>query len=51
MRCEIKNFKGLKGRDAKNIYVVLEYCEYGNLYQKLRKEKCFSEETARHIIA
>ena len=37
--------------DTKNIYVVLEYCEYGNLYQKLRKEKCFSEETARHIIA
>ena len=37
--------------DAKNIYVVLEYCEFGNLYQKLRKEKCFKEEQARHIIA
>ena len=37
--------------DAKNIYVVLEYCEHGNLYQKLRREKCFSEECARHIIA
>ena len=36
--------------DAKNIYVVLDYCEHGNLYQKLRRERCFSEEQAKHII-
>ena len=37
--------------DQSNIYVVLEYCKYGNLYQKLRRDKYFSEEKARLIIA
>lgn len=36
--------------DEKNIYVVLEYAQYGNLYQKLRKEKFFSEDKAKDII-
>ena len=37
--------------DQSNIYVVLEYCKYGNLYQKLRRDKFFSEDKARLIIA
>ena len=37
--------------DKESIYVVLEYCQYGNLYQKLRKEKFFDEARARIIIA
>jgi serine/threonine protein kinase len=37
--------------DKECIYVVLEYCPHGNLYQKLRREKCFSEEKGRLIIA
>ena len=36
--------------DDKSIYVVLEYAQYGNLYQKLRREKFFSEDKAKSII-
>ena len=36
--------------DEKNIYVVLEYAQHGNLYQRLKREKCFVEDKARHII-
>ena len=36
--------------DDKNIYVVLEYAQYGNLYQKLRREKFFNEERSKNII-
>jgi aurora kinase len=37
--------------DVDNVYVVLEYAQYGNLYQRLRREKCFSEEKGKLIIA
>ena len=30
---------------------MLEYCQYGNLYQKLRREKYFGEDKGRVIIA
>jgi serine/threonine protein kinase len=30
--------------------VVLEYAQYGNLYQKLKKEKFFCEDKAKCII-
>ena len=36
--------------DEKNIYVVLEYAQFGNLYQKLRREKYFSEEKSKLIV-
>lgn len=36
--------------DEKNIYVVLEYAQYGNLYQKLKREKFFTEERSKVII-
>ena len=36
--------------DERSIYVVLEYAQYGNLYQRLKKSKYFSEEKSRHII-
>ncbi|CDW90701.1 serine threonine-protein kinase aurora-1-like [Stylonychia lemnae] len=36
--------------DDKSIYVVLEYAQYGNLYQKLKKEKFFKEDRAKNII-
>lgn len=36
--------------DKESIYVVLEYCQYGNLYQKLKREKCFTEDKARVIV-
>jgi len=37
--------------DERSFYVVLEYCKYGNLFQMLRREKCFSENKARLVIA
>lgn len=36
--------------DEKSIYVVLEYAQYGNLYQKLRREKFFDDGKAKNII-
>lgn len=30
---------------------MLDYCEHGNLFQKLRKEKCFTEDCTKHVIA
>jgi serine/threonine protein kinase len=36
--------------DEKAVYVVLEYAHHGNLYQRLKKDKHFPEERARHII-
>lgn len=36
--------------DEKSIYVVLEYAQYGNLYQRLKKDKFFAEDKARHIV-
>lgn len=36
--------------DDKNIYVVLEYAQHGNLYQRLRREKHFTEDKSKHII-
>ena len=36
--------------DEKNIYVVLEYAQHGNLYQRLKRDKFFPEEKSRHII-
>lgn len=36
--------------DDKSIYVVLEYAQYGNLYQKLKREKFFNEDKARVVI-
>ena len=37
--------------DEKSVYVVLEYCQSGNLYQMLRKEKFFNENKSKLIIA
>jgi len=36
--------------DQQNIYVVLEFAPGGNLYQRLKREKFFAEDKARHII-
>jgi len=36
--------------DEKSIYVVVEFAPFGNLYQKLRREKFFSEEKSKVII-
>ncbi len=37
--------------DEQNIYTVLEYCQGGNLFQRLRREKNFDEVKAKVIIA
>ena len=37
--------------DEQNIYTVLEYCQGGNLFQRLRRERNFDELKARVIIA
>lgn len=36
--------------DEKNIYVVLEFAQHGNLYQRLKREKYFNDDRSRHII-
>lgn len=36
--------------DELSVYVVLEYAKYGNLYQKIKREKKLSEELARKIL-
>jgi aurora kinase len=37
--------------DEANIYTVLEYCQYGNLFQRLRREKTFNEMKTKVVIA
>ena len=37
--------------DETNIYIALEYCQYGNLFQRLRREKHFSENKTKVVIA
>ena len=36
--------------DSKQIYVVLEHAEFGNLYQKLKRERRFSDAQSKVII-
>ena len=36
--------------DETSVYVVLEYAPYGNLYQKIKREKSLSEQLARKIL-
>lgn len=36
--------------DDKSVYVVLEYAPYGNLYQKIKREKKLEESLARKIL-
>ena len=37
--------------DEQNIYAVMEYCPGGNLFQRLRREKQFSENKAKFVVA
>lgn len=36
--------------DDQSVYVVLEYAPYGNLYQKIKRERNLSEDLARSIL-
>ena len=44
----IKIFKGFE--DAKNFYIVMEYCEGGELFQKLLQRHSFTENEAAKIM-
>lgn len=37
--------------DDKNIYLVLEYCENGQLYELIQKENCLSEKKAAKYVS